>query len=204
MMPENENKYQWILDTYPDTITKEQLYKICHVSKRTAQHYLVNGIIPCINTGKKTRQYTIRTADVVAFLQKRDHDPDICLAPYGWYKANAREYHPRVHSPAVQQKLSTALERILQEYPDVLTSFQAAEITGYHHETVVRWCSKGQIEYFHIRRNYLIPKVCLLEYLTDSRCHSINETAKEHILSYAQQLSENGLPQLSLSIAMQT
>ena len=49
-------KYQWILDSYPETITKEQLYKLCHVSKKTAQHYLVNGMIPCMNTGKKTLQ----------------------------------------------------------------------------------------------------------------------------------------------------
>ena len=38
-------KYQWILDEYPEIITKEQLYKICHVSKKTALHYLVNGLI---------------------------------------------------------------------------------------------------------------------------------------------------------------
>lgn len=98
-MKKQSCKYQWILDTYPETITKEQLYKLCHVSKKTAQHYLVNGIIPCMNTGKKTRQYTIRTVDVVKFLELRDRDPDICLAPIGWYRQNATVYRPRIHSP---------------------------------------------------------------------------------------------------------
>lgn len=82
-MKKQKGKYQWILDIYPETINKEQLYKLCYVSKKTAQHYLVNGIIPCVNTGKKTRQYTIRTVDVVVFLEARDRDPDACLAPLG-------------------------------------------------------------------------------------------------------------------------
>lgn len=181
-MPKKKSKYQWILDTYPETITKEQLYKLCHVSKKTAQHYLVNGIIPCVNTGKKTRQYIIRTADVVNFLELRDRDPEACLAPLGWYKQNATAYSPRVHSPAMQRKLKNALESILQNYPDVLTSAQVAEVTGYHHETIVRWCSQKKLEFFYIRRSYLIPKVSLVEYLTEKRCHAINDSAKEHIL----------------------
>lgn len=192
-MPKKNSKYQWILDTYPETITKEQLYKLCHVSKKTAQHYLVNGIIPCVNTGKKTRQYTIRTVDVVKFLELRDRDPDICLAPIGWYRQNATVYRPRIHSPAMQQKLKAALERILQDYPDVLTSDQAAEVTGYHHETIVRWCGRKKLEFFYIRRSYLIPKVSLVEYLTENRCHAINDTAKEHILMAAKRMLETSM-----------
>lgn len=91
-MKKHDSKYHWILDTYPETITKEQLYKLCHVSKKTAQHYLVNGIIPCVNTGKKTRQYTIRTVDVIKFLELQDRDPDSCLAPIGWYRQNATRF----------------------------------------------------------------------------------------------------------------
>ena len=188
-MPKQKSKYQWILDIYPETITKEQLYKLCHVSKKTAQHYLVNGVIPCENSGKKTRQYTIRTVDVVHFLEARDRDPDACLAPLGWYKQSRTACHPRIHSPTMQKKLTAALEIILQGYPDVLTSNQAAEVTGYHHETIVRWCAKRKLEFLSIRRSYLIPKVSLMAYLTDNRCHAINDTAKEHILQSAEALA---------------
>lgn len=190
-MPKKNSKYQWILDAYPETITKEQLYKLCHVSKKTAQHYLVNGIIPCVNTGKKTRQYIIRTEDVVAFLEARDRDPDAYLAPIGWYRQNAPIYRPRIHSPAMQKKLKAALVSILQDYPDVLTSDQVAEVTGYHHETIVRWCGKKKLEFFYIRRSYLIPKTSLMEYLTENRCHAINDTAKEHILLNASMLMQS-------------
>lgn len=189
-MAKTKGKYHWIIEKYPETITKEQLYRLCHVSKKTAQHYLVNGLIPCTNTGKKTRQYVIRTVDVMAFLEARDHDPEMCLAPLGWYKQNATVYRPRVHSPAMQQKLRAALECILIHYPDVLTSTQVAEVTGYQHSTVVQWCSKKKLEFFNIRRSYLIPKVNLMEYLMDNHCHAINDTAKEHILMTAQQITE--------------
>ena len=50
---QDKDKYQWVLDEYPAIITKEQLYKICHVSKKTALYYLEGKIIPCECSGKK-------------------------------------------------------------------------------------------------------------------------------------------------------
>ena len=49
----DRNDYEWVLDEYPEYITKEQLYKICKVSKKTAQKYLESGLIPSVCTGKK-------------------------------------------------------------------------------------------------------------------------------------------------------
>lgn len=187
-MPQND--YQWVLDTYPEFITKEQLYRICKVSKKTAQHYLENGFIPCQNTGKKTRQYTIRTADVVAFLHRRDDDPEACGALLGWYRQGKTQLEPRIYTPYMQNKLANALSVILENYPDVLTSNQVTDITGYHHETIVRWCSKKKVEYLTVRRAYLIPKDSLMTYLTDHRCQAISLTAKEHILKLAKELCE--------------
>lgn len=48
----------------PDEITKEQLYKLLHVSKRKAKWMLDEGIIPCVNRGTKTHTYLIRMEDV--------------------------------------------------------------------------------------------------------------------------------------------
>lgn len=185
------NNYQWILKAYPETISKEQLYKICQVSKKTAEHYLVHGLIPCIDSGKKTRKYIIKTIDVVAFLEKRDLDPCRYLAPIGWYKHNHRPHRPRIHSLFVQRKLYTALETLLQNYPDILTPAQIVDITGYSYETIIRWCSKNKLKNFYIRKSYHIPKSSLLEYLTANGCHAINDTAKEHILITALALSTN-------------
>ena len=68
--------YKAILKAYPETISKEQLYKLCHISKRMAKFYLDNGMIACTNTGHSTHKYIIRTSDAVAFLRDREKHPD--------------------------------------------------------------------------------------------------------------------------------
>ena len=62
-------------------------------------------------------------------------------------------------------------------------------VTGYHHETVVRWCRKKKIECFCIRKTYWVPKVSLVAYLTANHCFAINDTAKAHLLQTAAHLS---------------
>ena len=47
-----ENAINW--DAVPDVITKDQLYRICHISKSTALYLLQSGKIPCEYTGRKT------------------------------------------------------------------------------------------------------------------------------------------------------
>lgn len=190
-METKDQLYQQILCDYPETITKEQLYRICGVSKKTALHYLTHGIIPCIDTGKKTRRFTIRTVDVVAFLRLRDTDPHAYVAPIGWYrKKQPSVYRDRNHSPSTQAKLRQALTQILLEYPDVLTIIDVVEVTGFNHETILRWCNKKKVEAFMIRKTFMIPKVCLFEYLTSDRCFAINARAKKHILIKAEQLNK--------------
>ena len=46
-----ENAINW--DAVPDVITKDQLYRICHISKSTALYLLQSGKIPCEYTGRK-------------------------------------------------------------------------------------------------------------------------------------------------------
>lgn len=53
----------------PRKIGLEQMRVICHISKKTARYLLKSGLVPCIDTGKKTRQYIINTKDVIAYLK---------------------------------------------------------------------------------------------------------------------------------------
>jgi len=53
-----ENAINW--DSIPDVITKDQIYRICHISKSTALYLLQSGKIPCEYTGKRTRCYKIK------------------------------------------------------------------------------------------------------------------------------------------------
>lgn len=61
-----------MLQGYPSYISKEQLCKICHISKRTALRLLEDGSIPCKSNGKQTRKFQIALADVEAFFCLRD------------------------------------------------------------------------------------------------------------------------------------
>ena len=60
----------------PDILTKEQFYKLCHISKKTARFLLESGKVPCTNSGKKTRCYRIRKTDAMAYLQDREICPE--------------------------------------------------------------------------------------------------------------------------------
>ena len=182
-------KYQWILEEYPETITKEQLYKICHVSKKTASHYLENGLIPCVCSGMKTRKYKIRTVDVIAFLQAREKDAEEFSAPSGWY---AGQHHgfPRTFTPTMIHKTTQALTAILNNYPDVLTSREVSEVTGYSHSAVLKWCTGDKLRYFNIKGGIRIPKISLVEYLTRNKCRALNEHAYRHILQQAEMLAD--------------
>lgn len=70
-MTESMKYYESIRRKYPETVSKDQFYQIAHISKATALHLLQNGLVPCKDTGKKTRRYTIRTDDIIFYLIDR-------------------------------------------------------------------------------------------------------------------------------------
>ena len=81
-----ENAINW--DLIPDVITKDQLYRICHISKSTALYLLQSGKIPCEYTGKRTRCYKIKKEDVIAYLNDRKVFLENYSAPAGWYSGS--------------------------------------------------------------------------------------------------------------------
>ena len=88
-MTETEKKFDAIRKSYPETISKDQFYRIAHISKATALHLLQNGLVPCRDTGKKTRRYTIRTEDVITYLIDREIRPEKYAAPDHWYRGRS-------------------------------------------------------------------------------------------------------------------
>lgn len=64
--------YDYLREQYPETISKDQLYRICRISKRKARWLLENKIIPCEDSGKQTWRFHIRLEDVITFLERRD------------------------------------------------------------------------------------------------------------------------------------
>ena len=67
-----DNRYSEILQQYPRCMTKEQMYQVCHISKKTCLYLLESGLVPCRDSGKKTRRFTIETAAVIRYLEERE------------------------------------------------------------------------------------------------------------------------------------
>jgi hypothetical protein len=172
-------KYTKLLKEYPEIITKDQFYRICKISKKTAMHLLDNGLVPCIDSGKKTRKYKIKMTDVIKYFEERDIDPDKFSAPIGWYK---KDYNPDEKIPKtksltkkLKEKLRAQYNKKMRAYPDVLTTKNVAVITGYNRNSVSKWCTKGLLKSLHMGNQYLIPNTYLLEFMLEPDFRGIKE-----------------------------
>ena len=95
-MTESMKYYESIRREYPETISKDQFYRIAHISKATALHLLQSGLVPCRDSGKKTRRYTIRTDDVIYYMIDRELHPEVYRAPDLWYQGRSGHYTSRI------------------------------------------------------------------------------------------------------------
>ena len=139
----SSNSYQQILDEYPEYITKEQLYQICHISKKTAQNLLESGEIPCTDTGKKTHRFLIAAVDVVDYLRRRDSEP----------------------KPEPDAGVAEQIRSALALYPDVLSVMQVSAITGRYPQTVTKWCRSQYIKSYSSGGKNHILKASLTDFL---------------------------------------
>lgn len=186
---------------YPEKIGLEQMRVICHISKKTACYLLTSGLVPCIDTGKKTRQYIINTKDVITYLKKRQSQPEKFLAPTGYYSASwnkggkpkmltLREW-ANLDTAKSRKKFQDFLTLKMQPYSDVLSVAEASRLTGYHHNTLTNWCHNGYIRYFEISGGYMIPKSCLLNFLLSPHILDSYRPSKK-LVDLAKEFSRQG------------
>ena len=83
---ELEKEIAAALAAYPDPMSRTDFRKVCHIGTRTSIYLLQSGLVPCHNTGKRTRCYRIAKADVADYLRRRAADPARYTPPSGWYK----------------------------------------------------------------------------------------------------------------------
>ncbi len=157
-------QYQDILEQYPIYMTKDQMYRICHISKKTCLFLLENGLVPCLDSGKKTRRFKIKTADVIHYLEDREYHPEHYKPPEGYYK------QPHIPQPQALSEndllvMKQFYEKELESWPDVMTISQVSAFTGYGKTSVERWCNKQYLKSFYIKRSYYIPKEYLVAFL---------------------------------------
>ena len=172
-------KYQSILTSYPEYISKEQMYRICHISKKTCLYLLESGLVPCIDNGKQTRRFTIKTTDVVAYLCARDLNPKVFQAPVGYYSTTRKNtWHQQTQ--AELEAIRLFYKNLLSAYPEVMRSHEVASFTGYSKTSVNIWCKKGLLKHYYLHQQYKIPQAYLVDFLVSDYFTSITEKSKKH------------------------
>jgi hypothetical protein len=172
-----------ILEKYPEYISKEQMYRICHISKKTCLFLLESGLVPSVDQGTQTHRFQIKTTDVIQYLKDRDDYPELFKAPDGFYKGTGCKKaasFDEVFTAYDLNRMRLFYKRLLHEQPDVMTIEQVAQFTGYCKNSVGRWCSKQQLKNFFIRRRFQIPKEYLLDFLTSKYFVGISVKSEEH------------------------
>ena len=187
-MTELEKYIKTIRKDYPDTITKEQFYRIAHISKSTARWLLQSGLVPCQDSGKKTRRYTIATEDVIEYLKLRAVDPhryDIPTGTSPGSKARCRVVYEHrdlfIHMDDGQRALlRDDFEEYLNDCDDLINVTTAARMLGYSQSAIVKWCVTGRCKAFLVSGKYLIPKICLIDYLMSIETMCVSQKSFRH------------------------
>ncbi len=157
-----------ILEQYPEAMNKNQFYKLAHISKSTALFLLKSKIIPCHDTGKKTRKYTIKTTDVINYLKDREIHPYFYKAPEGWYTSSKKNTKPKrnAYIPNLTneqtEKLEDYFKSKMENISDLMETKDFVNFSGYSKGTVLKWCKTKKLKTFNIGGRYIIPKECVV------------------------------------------
>ena len=179
-----------LIKEYPRTMSKEQFRKAAHISKATALWLLQSGRVPCHDNGQKTCRYTIKTKDVIIYLQDRSIHPERYIAKDGWYETRSGYGKSRVTlkgellalKPKQQQLLRQYFEAKMSDYNDLLTVEEIHTFLGYSQSMITEWCRSERFKSFLISHRYLIPKLCLLDYIASPASFGIHCKTQQHQL----------------------
>ena len=168
-------------DNYPEMITKEQMYKLCYISKKRAEWLLRSGFIPCEHTGKKTRCYLIRKEDVIAWLADYIENPAKYKAPDNWYKRMDQLERKKRFGSSFSVDRAACINFMPPEFDEltarryyaekladnkeVLLAKKVAEFTGYCPRTVTDWVNNKKLRAIALPERYIVPKEYLINFL---------------------------------------
>lgn len=161
--------FSYLFEQYPEVVSLEQLYQICHISKRKAQWLLEQGYIPCEDTGRKTWRFRIKTKDIVLYLTKRERNPNYGKPPHGIFSSLPRsndEKHWLEYIYSIPQKqFKHHLREEWDAVPDALTADMISELTGYKVIHIRKWILDGTLQSVTCQRKTLVAKVWLIDFI---------------------------------------
>ena len=155
-----QKDYAYLRQQYPAVISCEQLSKICHISKRKAKWLLENGVVPCIDTGKKTWRFQISIDAVLDYLLKRYANSLPVAAPPGIFSSKP---HKKTAAPVDLAALREYTQRLWRNEPDVLTVEEASRISGFSKDTIYHWIHKERLMSVRYMGRHIIPKEELIK-----------------------------------------
>lgn len=164
-MKAGKRKYAHLYLEYPEIITLDQLYRICRISKRKGKWLLENGIIPCADSGKKTRRFRIKLFDVIRFLERRDAGLLRDNIPSGIFSSGyVREKQVLIDPAAFKKELTIRWA----DEPDMLYTNHIRFLTGYSETTIRHWVVDNKVISILYGSKYLISKDHLVQYLSEN------------------------------------
>lgn len=172
--------YSYLRTEYPATISMDQLYKICHVSKRKARWLLVHGVIPCEDNGNQTRRFAIKLTDVIIFLKNLEQGKVKNMPPPGSFPSKPPVKH--INRKKVTPSAFTALlKKQWADQPDMLLPEQAGKLLSYTRPTVHKWIRDDKLKAIPYNSTYLIPKEWLIKYLATTVNDSRASKSAKHM-----------------------
>lgn len=180
--------YSYLKNDYPEVITLDQLYRICHISKRKGKWLLENKIIPCEDTGKKTRRFKIKLDNVISYLTNVATGEYIPAIPTGIFSSNSgakkkqNDYDrliQKLNIPECYQEIYKYYEKKYQKFPDALDVKTVSEMLGFGENCIHRWIKDGKLK-IYCRMEHIIPKTYVIEFCCTQYYIKICNQLKQH------------------------
>ena len=175
----NSGKYDYLLEQYPDYMSKEQMFKACHISKKTCTFLLRKGLVKCSDNNQATCRYKIKTVNVIRYLEKREKNPEYYKPPANFYRRNLDQL-PDTLTPKDIALMRQFYNELLKDEPDVLVTADIARITGYHPTTVNKWCHNKYVQSVDMYSYRSVPKEYLVNFLVSWHFIGISVKSKRH------------------------
>ena len=172
--------YSYLYDEFPEVISGEQLRKILHVSKRKCAWLLNNGIIPCTDSSQRTRRYSVKIDDVIAYIVDLNTNPQNHIYPIGAFTSKPTQLL------IMPQKLPEGFRELLIDewfnVPDVLTITDVAGITGYTPNAVDNWIVKGSLRSVIVQTCIITCREWLIDFYCDDGYNIVKKVDKHRKL----------------------
>ena len=175
-MSKIELKLSQISDDY---LSKEDFYKIAHISKRTALWLIETGRVKADKPENKGKGYKIPKAEVERYLNDR------AVNPGEYYRSNRRKRHNHYpiqpYSKRLGGKMRSIVERDITTLPDVLVAKQVSMILGYDLREIYEWSKSGSLCALRLSGKLYYPKEFLLDFISSKEYYDVQVKSKEHI-----------------------